>query len=341
MDKTNIVIIGSGWYGLHIALLLQDKYNVTILEKQNEIFNGASNYNQNRLHIGYHYPRNSNTRNLCSNNYTRFIKKYRDVIDFIDNNYYCISKDSLIDYETYLQIYNTSKYDHKIIKNTFLENIDGDFINTKEKIINAEKAKQHFLNNIKCKVLTNYTVSSIKHKNDKVIINDDITCDFVFDCTYNQLELSKKSYIYEMTVSLLYERINHDKLYDSITVMDGNFFSLFPREINKEIYSLTHVKYTPVFNKNTFNELTTEVITDEKIEEIKENITKDVLKYYKDFHKDYKYKSFFSSYKCKILSSNASRECNIEKKKNIVSVNCGKITGIFMVEDYILNILKL
>ena len=341
METKNIIIIGSGWYGLHVALLLQDKYNVTILEKQNDIFNGASTFNQNRLHFGYHYPRSYKTRDLCVNNYSRFIKKYRDVVDFIDNNYYCISNNSSIDYDTYLQIYNSTIYDHKIIKNDFLSNIEGDFINTKEKIINSDKAKINFLNKIKCKIIKNFTVFSIKNKNKKVIINNDIVCDMVFDCTFNQLGLSKKPYNYEMTVSLLYERINKDKLYDSITVMDGNFFSLFPREINKEIYSLTHVKYTPVFNKNNFNELKDEIISDEKIEEIKTNIVTDVLKYYKDFNNDYKYVSYFTSYKCKLLSSNATRECNIEKNKNIISVNCGKIIGIFILEDYILNVLKL
>ena len=72
----NIIIIGTGWYGLYTALLLQNKYNVIILEKNSEIFNNSSNYNQNRLHLGYHYPRCSKTRNLCVNSYHKFINKF-------------------------------------------------------------------------------------------------------------------------------------------------------------------------------------------------------------------------------------------------------------------------
>ena len=335
------IIIGTGWYGLHTALLLQDKYDITILEKNDDIFNNSSNFNQNRLHIGYHYPRCSKTRKICYENYSRFIKKYRDVVDFIDNNYYCVSKESLIDFNTFLQIYNTKKYKHYTIKNNFLKNIDGDFINTNEKIINSEKSKKFFIEKIKCNILFNYNVVSLKQNKSKVIINDELECDYVFDCTYNQLELSKKSYIYELTISLLYKRIIFDKNYDSITLMDGNFFSLFPRDINKEIYTLTHVKYTPVCKKNTANEILNYKITNEEIDNIRNLMNIDVTKYYEDFNKDFEYVSYFTSYKCKNISSNDSRDCNIEKDGNIISVNCGKIIGIFNLEDYIKNELKL
>jgi hypothetical protein len=123
--------------------------------------------------------------------------------------------------------------------------------------------------------------------------------------------------------------------------MDGNFFSLFPREINKEIYTLTNVKYTPVFSNNNFNELTNKVITNEKLLEIIKNMENEVLKYYKDFNCDFKYKSYFTYYKCKLISATDNRDCNIEKHKNIITVNCGKILGIFALEDYINNVLKL
>ena len=123
--------------------------------------------------------------------------------------------------------------------------------------------------------------------------------------------------------------------------MDGNFFSLFPREINKEIYTLTNVKYTPVFSNNNFNEVSNKVITNEKLAEIIKNMETEVLKYYTDFNSDFKYKTYFTSYKCKLISSNDSRECNIEKHKNIISLNCVKILGIFEFEEYIKNVLKL
>lgn len=100
MNK-NIIIIGSGWYGLYSALLLQNDYNVIVLEKNNDMFDNSSYYNKNRLHLGYHYPRSFKTRQICIEGYKKFILKFREIVDIIDKNYYCISKDSIIDFETY------------------------------------------------------------------------------------------------------------------------------------------------------------------------------------------------------------------------------------------------
>ena len=330
----NIIIIGSGWYGLYTALLLQEKYNIIILEKNNDIFENSSNYNQNRLHLGYHYPRCSKTRKLCQYGYYKFVEKFRFIIDFIDNNYYCISNESLIDFETYKQIYNTNDYKHTFIKNNFIKNIDGDIINTQEKIINSEKAKLYFKNNIKCEIKFNYFVKDINQVNNKVIINNDLECDFLIDCTYNQLNLSKKKYIYENTISFIYERINFEDNYESITIMDGCFFSLFPRDINKKLYSLTHVQYTPFQKEYEYKNLNHN-ITNEEIIKINQNMIEDVIKYLPKFKKDFILKTHFISYKCKLISKNDTRECIIEQNDNIINVNCGKIIGIFELEDYL------
>lgn len=57
----NIAIIGAGWFGCLIAdELLKRNYKVRIFERENEIFNNASGNNQNRLHLGFHYPRSKN-----------------------------------------------------------------------------------------------------------------------------------------------------------------------------------------------------------------------------------------------------------------------------------------
>lgn len=333
----NIIIIGAGWYGLYIALLLQDKYNVIILEKKRDIFDNSSNFNQNRLHLGYHYPRSSKTRDLCLKGYYKFISKFRSLVDFIDDNYYCISKDSLIDFETYKQIFNNNNYKHTFLKNDLFNNIDGDIINTQEKIINSTKSKNFFKDNIKCEIKFNYEVKNIYQKDNLVIINNELECDLLFDCSYNQLNLSKKEYIFENTISLLYERTNFDEDYDSLTIMDGDFFSLFPRDIDKKLYSLTHVKYTPFQRVDNYKYLNNDL----NLEDIKNNIENEVIKYIPKFKNKFKYKSYFTSYKCKLKSKNDTRECIIEKNENIITINCGKIIGIFEVEDFITDNLEI
>ena len=80
--------------------------------------------------------------------YYKFVSKYREVVDFIDHNYYLISNNSFIDYNTYLKIFSDINYQHNIIKNTEFNNIEGNIINTREKIINSEKSKDYFKSRI-------------------------------------------------------------------------------------------------------------------------------------------------------------------------------------------------
>ena len=117
--------------------------------------------------------------------------------------------------------------------------------------------------------------------------------------------------------------------------MDGNFFSLFPREISKQKYTLTHVKYTPLIKSSNIEDINNYNLEDKTLKEIIQNMENEVVKVYKEFKKDFVYESYFTSYKCKLDCNNDSRECIIEENKNIINVNCGKIIGIFDFEDYL------
>ena len=335
----NVVIIGAGWYGLHIFLHIRKKYkhlNLIILERNSDIFEGSSTYNQNRLHLGYHYPRSHKTRELCKSGYLKFMKEYHQVVEVIDENYYCISKDSNIDYETFLKIFKDDEmYDHNIVSNDFLNKMDGDLINTSEKIINSKKSKKYFKDEIDDKFIKyNYNVVDIKRKGSEIIINDDISCDLLIDCTYNNLQIQPDC-IFELTISLLYRKIGDNVKFDSLTVMDGEFFSLFPRDISENKYSLTHVKYTPIIKSRNVQEVVEYKVSDEQVLEIKNNMEKCVVEYYSNFLKDFEFFDYFLSYKCKTKSNNDLRDCNIYQKDGIISVNCGKIIGIFEFENYI------
>lgn len=345
--KKKIVIIGGGWYGLHIYKLLKDKYSITILEKKKDIFDNSSNYNQNRLHLGYHYPRNKKTRKMCIEGYSKFINDYRDVVDFIDTNYYVVAKKSLIDFETFKDIFIDDSFKHSFVKNDFLTNIDGDIFCTQEKIINSDRAKEYFKNLLienNANIKFNYNVTSITSLNNKILVNNELECDYLFDCTYNQLNLSQKDYIYELTISLLYEKKNDFNDFEALTVMDGDFFSIYPRAIDKKLYTLTHVKYTPIIKSDNPETILNYNLKSRKVNEIRllmENAVKDI---FPDFDRNFKYKSYFTSYKCKINSVSDSRECIIEpslENNNVISINCGKIIGIYNVENYIKNVLKL
>uniref|UniRef100_A0A6C0CR64 Uncharacterized protein n=1 Tax=viral metagenome TaxID=1070528 RepID=A0A6C0CR64_9ZZZZ len=334
-----IVIVGAGWYGLHIYKYLKEMHSdidVIILEKSDSIFSGSSLNNQNRLHLGYHYPRSHKTRELCKKNYKRFIEEYPMVVENIKNNYYLISKDSIIDYNTYIKIFsNDLMYNHTIRDNPILDNIDGSVINTNEKFISAIKAKRYFKSFVNEEdIKLNYTVHDISSKDDNIIINGEEYCDLLLDCTFNQLGMSSKTYIYELTISLVYKK-KSNTVFGALTIMDGNFFSIFPRNIEDNTYTLTHVLYTPIIKSKDINTILKYSISEEKVIEIKDNMEREVLQVYKRFSDDFIYQDYFLSYKCKLISGCDTRECNIEESNKILSVNCGKITGIFNYQDYV------
>ena len=108
-NKLNIAIIGAGWFGCHIASELldeQNKYTIKLFEKEKDIFLGASGNNQNRLHLGYHYPRSYVTRKQSQKYFKEFVKKYPNFSNRIDNNIYAIADDAknITDFKTYIQI---------------------------------------------------------------------------------------------------------------------------------------------------------------------------------------------------------------------------------------------
>ena len=339
-DKKKIIIIGCGWYGCHIANILKDEFEVIMIEKNSDIFDNSSYYNQNRLHLGYHYCRNYNTRNLCHKNYKRFTEKYSNMIDYIDNNFYAISKDSILDFNTFLSIYRYENFDFELIDNNIINNIDGKLIKVKENVINSDKAYHYFKKELTdLNILFNTTVLKYSKEDDKINLycsnNELYECDILLDCTYNQLELSNKKYIYELTISLLYEKMDECE-FNALTIMDGKYSSLYPRDISNNLYTLTDVEFTPVITSVNFNDILEYNITENKIEEIKNNMEHKIKNFYSDFEKKFKYKGYFLSKKTKLLSGSDSRDITIEElDKNIITVNCGKIYGIFEFEDFI------
>jgi hypothetical protein len=275
--------------------------NITIYEKNDDIFTGASYYNLNRLHLGYHYPKSYKTRIMCLKGYEKFIKLFSNIIEECPKNLYVISKESIIDYNTFLQIYNTKNYNHTTNENTFLTNIEGDLINTKEKIINSEKAKLFFKENLKnVKIIYNTNIYSIE-QNDKVILNNTFEYDFCFNCSYNQLNLNNENCEYEKTISLIYKRIKNINDYNAITIMDGGFSSIFPRDLKNNTYTLTNVIYTPFYKNKNFKDVEEKKLTIEELENIKINMVKDITKYLITFEKEFEYDGYFESYKCKTI----------------------------------------
>ena len=71
--KQKIAIVGGGIFGITIYLVLKKKgYDCTLFEKNNNILKGASTNNLNRVHFGYHYPRDNETAKQSLRGYISF-----------------------------------------------------------------------------------------------------------------------------------------------------------------------------------------------------------------------------------------------------------------------------
>ena len=72
-----ISIFGGGIFGVTIFLLLRKKgFDCYLYEKEKELLAGASTKNLNRVHLGYHYPRDKETVYQSKKGYSSFTKFY-------------------------------------------------------------------------------------------------------------------------------------------------------------------------------------------------------------------------------------------------------------------------
>jgi hypothetical protein len=330
----NFCIIGAGWYGCHIGLYLKELgHNVVIYEKEKKIFNGASGFNQFRLHKGFHYPRSSETIDEITKNYKRFTKKYKNFIYYPKNNLYCIAeKKSLIDAKTYERILNSHnlKYKKKI-KHKLLNITAANIVN--EGVIQNDKIINFYKNKLKKNLIFNKNIKNFK----KIEKN----YDFIIDCTNNTIVNNlNKEFNYLLTISSIYKRKN--KIITPITVMDGELPSLYPYSDKEGYFTLTHAKYTHIKRFKSFKLLKDykDKISKNYLTNIINQMEKSIISFYPTFKKDLKYKGYFFSYKVLSNETSAKRSTSITKYHNIISCSSPKIANIFTFEDYIKKMIK-
>jgi hypothetical protein len=323
-----IAIIGGGWVGCHLAYKFQKDHQVKIFEKNSKLFNETSYNNQNRLHLGYHYARSHETRELCQTTFDRFLNDYEFATKTINKNWYCVSKNnSLIDYKTYTKIFEGFDYSESL--NNF-EQIEG-CINTGERYINFEKMF-HFFN----KNLT-FEEKQISSKELKKLQKE---YDLVINATNNHIsDKTLDNFFYELTISLLYKKITNTD-FDSLTVVDGDLFSIYP--YSNDIFTVTDVEHTPIKKFKKIKNLSTFVnqgITDNLIDEKRLLIEHKISGYYPKFLEEFEYYSYFISTKSKVSIRSDSRYPVISRTDNLVNCFTGKIQGIYLIEDYIKEII--
>lgn len=313
-----IKVIGSGWFGCHVARLFKDEgHYVELHEINDEIFSGASGKIPARLHLGAtHYPRSMVTQIACQNHQQEFLAEYGDLTRPVPINIYAIASDhSMIDFGTYhlvlknqieiLTLHNPSEFG--------LQNVEG-AVMTGERHIVVDKAKTFFEEELKDILVFN--------SND---LSED-GWDYVIDCTF----CSQDEYLIDRFEPCLVPLLEGDAT-KAVTIMDGPFPSLYPWNAPNNLLSLSSAKYTP-FSKSikTWREARDllDNLTKAEIEKQTEDMLNSMAHFYPTV-RDFKVVDHMLSIRAQPLSAADTRLVHVVKQTDKrIRIRAGKIDAV-------------
>ena len=241
-----IAVIGSGYFGSTIALILSKKHNVDLYEKENDILNGASKVNQFRFHLGFHYPRSPKTINEINLSQKLFKRFFSNKVFGNTKNYYAVANEnSKTSFLKYLNFLKKFKLNHQIVKKNKYKKISN-LILTKEKILNYFIIKKI----LKKKLSKSNVNLFLKKKFNKKYFD---LYDKIIICGYsqnnkilNELGFKKNinKYRYELIEKII---VKLPKQYKnkSYVIMDGNFVCVDPY-LGTEYHLLSDVKFSKI-----------------------------------------------------------------------------------------------
>lgn len=222
--KPTVGVVGAGIFGISSALKLQNDFEVTLFEENDDILQNASSVNQYRLHRGYHYPRSIETALSSKKGTETFIKEFPCEILKTKQHYVIARKNSKTtsgEFEAFMDKIGLrySKIESELVKSESSENT----YLVEETLFDPFKLYEichQRLKNSNVKVLCG-------SKFDSLQIND---FDYIINCTYsnlNYINSNNKNYQFEVCEKPVVKL--SEKYKDTgIVVMDGPFMCIDP-----------------------------------------------------------------------------------------------------------------
>lgn len=269
-DEHSAVVIGAGFYGAAIAIYLakhRGLKSVLLVEREPALLRRASYNNQARVHNGYHYPRSFTTAYRSRVNLPKFVRDWPTAVkkDFV--KLYAIarrnSKVTSRQFERFCRDIGSSiEPASPVLKSLFEPRLIENVFQVEEYAFDTTKLAQWAERELResgVQVLYQTQAAEISKGSDallKVVLQTknepqrQITCRYVFNCTYSGLNHFKgdfpgvrtglKHEITEMPLMCMPPSLEGV----GITVMDGPFFSMMPFPA-RGLHTLSHVRYTP------------------------------------------------------------------------------------------------
>lgn len=259
---------------------------ITIFESNNKILNGASLNNQNRLHLGFHYPRSDETAQQCIKSFEKFKSRFSSsILENFTNAYFISKNKSKISPDNYLKFCDRNGLKYKILDiNRFYPKVNEVSLGllTQEVVYDCKILRSLIIKklvDLNIQVISNCKIEKAKFKNDKYDLFSKSkkfsNFDALINSSYsdinritNQLGFITSKQQYEYTIIPI---IKWDINSIGITILDGDFMTLLPYGKTNN-FLLYHVKHS-VFDTKIQNYLPSDWQTDKSklIKEIEIN----------------------------------------------------------------------
>ncbi len=267
------VVIGGGFYGARLALLLRRRgERVLLVEREAALLARASLRNQARVHNGYHYPRSILTSLRSRLNYARFLGEYAECVDRSFAHYYAIARGtSKVTASQFAEFcrridaplspapdHVVALFDPARIEAVFLvDECAFDAVKLRDRV-----ARELVDAGVEIAVNTSVDRGSriVDHGPsavDEVRLTLStggehrvVSAELVLNCTYSGVNRLLAS-VGASTIPMKHELTEMALVVPpaelegaAVTVMDGPFFSLMPYP-SRGLFTLSHVRYTP------------------------------------------------------------------------------------------------
>ena len=254
-------IIGCGIFGATIALKLQAAgHAVTVFERLDRPLAGASFNNQNRLHLGFHYPRDAETARQCIRGFDAFKVAFPDcVVSGFANAYFIASQGSFTTPEAYLRFCDEQQLAYRIIDPARFEppvqGVDLGVL-TDELVYDSKRlgtSLAETLQSQNTKIIFGADVVDAKERGDELVLKlqngETYAFDVVINATYANIsrlsqalgfQLPERQYEYTVVPVI---KTPFGKT--GITIMDGRFLTVLPFGAS-DYHLLYHVEHTVI-----------------------------------------------------------------------------------------------
>ena len=261
----NIAVIGGGAFGVMTAIRLAEMgETVSLFERLPSLMQGAS-FNANRLHTGFHYPRDDETARQCVRGFWKFREEFESaILEGFSNAYFIASEGSMTSPSDFLAFCNRICLPYQKIEldrfQPAVKNVELGVL-TEEVVYDAAILHRLMTERLqRSGVLTHVgseVIDIIRDENEfELSLSDEgkACFDAVVNCCYADIN--------RLTARLGHRIESHQYEYaavpiievdwpeaTSITILDGPFMTLLPFGKTGQ-YLLYHVRHAVIAQEN-------------------------------------------------------------------------------------------